>query len=329
MDNSNNNDIINMINDVESGDSSFEEEQRNDEIKKLLSRPLMPAPAEMLLAEGEELTFNDRQAPKRKDTAATSQFSSDTGSDYAGGSVLNDDDSDEVDAAMQKEAIKQRSRCCAPSRSCCKRCGLITIALILITGLSLLAAIFLGSRVEARAVVRASDTFDLYNQKSVCALEDVTQTMSTFPSAQDANEAGLPIAHCGTCGGCSFVQDITIYAETRNTLTVDATKCALRSLISLDLVSKCLDKKVGFTPACRDCWTENIGCTKKCCKWTCLKFKMLGGSNNDGDGLNECLQWYVIQNVRVVVYKTATNMMSIVYYLGVSIDMYVSTVLYC
>lgn len=277
------------ITDVESGDASFEEEQQRDDEIQELSLEMMPAPSEM------GLPFNDKQAPKRKDTATTAQLlSDDSGSDYTGGSELNDDS--EIDAAMQKEdELKEQrsSQCCPPSKSCCKRCGLVTVALVFIAGLSLLAAIFIGSRVEARDVARASDTLDLYDQKSVCALEDVSQTMSTFPSAQDANEAGLPIAHCGTCGGCSSVQDITIYAATRNTLTVDATKCAMKSFLSLDLVSKCFDKNVGFTPACRDCWTENIGCTKKRCKWTCLKFKMLGGSNNDGDDLNKCLQWYV------------------------------------
>jgi hypothetical protein len=301
INNNSNNDLIDMmINDVENGDASFEVERANEEIRELVVLLIVPAPApaEMPLVEEEDdLPFNDKeQAPKRKDTDTTVPFSSDSDGDYTRGSP----DESDVDILVQKEAFK-RSRCCAPSRSCCKRCGLLTIALIIIAGLSILAAIFLGSRVESRAVARASDTLNLYNQNSVCVLEDVTQTMSTFPSAQDANEAGLPIAHCGNCGGCSSVHDITIYAETRNSLTMDATKCALNSFVSLALVSTCFDKKVGFTPACRDCWTENIGCTKKRCKWTCLKFKMLGGSNNDGDGLNKCLQWYVVQNIRVLI----------------------------
>lgn len=241
---------------------------------------------------------NEKQPPKRKDTENTLPVSyNGDGESYAAGEQvpLEEDESGEsrFDGWKSLKTIDEKPRRCY-SHSCAKRCAWISLALLMVICLVLLAAIFLGSRVEAKQVAKASDTLNLYSGNAVCALNGTTST--TFSSADAANAAGLPVAHCGTCGGCSSVQDMTIYAQTRNSLTDDATKCAVNSFVHANLVGKCFDKRVGFTPACRDCWVDNIACTKKRCKWTCLKFKLLGQSNNDEDSgdLNKCLQWYVV-----------------------------------
>jgi len=158
--------------------------------------------------------------------------------------------------------------------------------------LSLMAAIFIGSRLEAKEIGRAKGTLPLYANEQVCGISD-DNIFTTFPSLDDAHANGQRVAHCGTCGGCSSVHDMTIYAATRNTLTNDAFVCGVQSFLGIKRTSKCFDKRIGFTRPCEKCWTNNIACTKSKCKWTCLKYKMLGQSNNDqADGsLNICLKW--------------------------------------
>ena len=50
-------------------------------------------------------------------------------------------------------------------------------------------------------------------------------------------------------------------------------------------------ERVGFTPACEECWLENIACSFRACKFTCIKYKLFRQSNNKGgDELNDCLK---------------------------------------
>ena len=92
---------------------------------------------------------------------------------------------------------------------------------------------------------------------------------------------------------CSNLNDITIYDDTKSTLTSTSTNCAMLSFFGSSGVRECFDDKVGFTPGCNDCWVENVMCDLRSCVFTCLKMMLTGrkGKNNgDGGELNDCLR---------------------------------------
>lgn len=98
----------------------------------------------------------------------------------------------------------------------------------------------------------------------VCGLNGVTY--SHLPIDQ-------PILHCGACGHCSNIHDIKIYNQTRNTLTNTARKCAhlyFVPIIGESLVRKCMEENVGFTPACNECWVNDVKCSLSNCLRECL-----------------------------------------------------------
>lgn len=120
---------------------------------------------------------------------------------------------------------------------------------------------------------------------------------TTFNAENEAREAmgesGV-IGHCGDCGACSNPHDITIYDDTKNSLTGDATKCAVKGMIGgRRLARRCLDERVGLSPKCNNCWVENIICDLKLCVFSCtwhmIKQRFSGGATkaNKG-GLNPC-----------------------------------------
>ena len=60
----------------------------------------------------------------------------------------------------------------------------------------------------------------------------------------------MEIAHCGDCGQCSTDSDIELMIATKDTLTKDATSCAVRGLLFGDeKIDACL-QTIGFTPGC-------------------------------------------------------------------------------
>jgi hypothetical protein len=243
--------------------------------------------------ESEQRHRNAKELPARKDTECTEDSSLPEEMEQLEDSRLSEEMEQLEEFEKEEKACgAQNNRRCRTSRACCQRCMMMFISFIFIACMSLLAAIFLGARREAKHFGRAVDTVDLYSVEPVCALND-DDSMSTFLSADAAHTEGLQVAHCGNCGGCSSVHDVSIYAETRNTLTRDASMCGLASFLGLKLAARCFDQRVGFSRPCERCWTENIGCTKANCKWTCLKYKLLRQSNNDGDdeSLNPCLKW--------------------------------------
>lgn len=174
------------------------------------------------------------------------------------------------------------------------RYSIVFLLIVIGVALVLLAILFIGAHIEARAVKRAPSTLELYTQNDdVCALswkDDGLSNLTTFSSAAAAEANGEDVVHCGSCSQCSTLPDMKIMAETRSTLTDDTTKCAYRMFLGKGSVSKCMEKKIGFSPSCNDCWTSNIECTFNACKFTCLKIKLFGDNHNDDDGtLNECL----------------------------------------
>jgi len=152
--------------------------------------------------------------------------------------------------------------------------------------------ILIGASLEDSRTLKQKKWSSLGN--FVCATSSsllLVTGLSTWPSSLFAHERGEAVAHCGDCGKCSTRQDIDIYAKTRNTLTSKSKTCALRSLWGgPEAVRDCFKKKVGFTPGCNTCWTENVMCDRRFCVFTCLKSILLGESNNRGeDKLSNCL----------------------------------------
>ena len=150
--------------------------------------------------------------------------------------------------------------------------------------------------IEKTQYVLAVSTLKKYNVSAVCANYPSNENgnlVTILDSSQQAQEQGnMSIVHCGACGHCSTNIDIEIMKKTKQTLTKTATSCAIRGLMfGEDATNKCLDEKVGFSPACSSCWTSNIQCTRKKCRFTCLKSLMLREpNNNDGISLNSCLE---------------------------------------
>jgi len=194
---------------------------------------------------------------------------------------------------------------------------------------SVLHVVFaIGIREESSRVQQASSTTFHYLSPSVCARaggsgstgasgsdseEDQVNSSSshssiistnefftTIDSRQEALSIGMDIAHCGDCGQCSTDSDIELMIATKETLTKDATICAVRGLIFGDgKIDECL-QTIGFTPGCSTCWKDNIKCTRKNCVFTCLKSKLLADEHNqsnvdndndeNSDELNACLE---------------------------------------
>jgi hypothetical protein len=140
--------------------------------------------------------------------------------------------------------------------------------------LLLLGIILIGAYTEKRAFAHAVPTSDLYETSNVCGMN--MDSFSTFPLVQEAHIDGFKVAHCGSCGQCSNRQDIDIQVDTADTLTADSTKCAFSIFTAgVGAVHKCMQEKIGFTPACEDCWVEDIECNVKHCMFTFIKDKYL------------------------------------------------------
>mgnify|MGYP006196557855 CR=1 FL=1 len=220
-----------------------------------------------------------------------------TGSDEDNSFAVPDTD-DSIDLA-------KKSSTTGPSSCSVKRWLIIILYELYIISKFITAALIVfivvakvGSSLEKRAFLRAPSTMSLYNTSDVCAKRNNTSVpnidFSTFPLSQDAHDDDYNVAFCGQCGYCSNPIDIGIQTETVKTLTTTSKKCALMSLTGgLKAVHKCLEKNVGFTKPCEDCWVENIKCTKTHCKFTCLLNEITGrgrGTNKVDGSLNDCLQ---------------------------------------
>lgn len=135
---------------------------------------------------------------------------------------------------------------------------------MLLFGVALFVVVVaVGSEVERRAVLAASDTASIYASPAVCSAVGVDEaTITTHDSHADSTAAGASVVHCGACGHCSNGNDIDEYLRTRNTLTDTVTACALRSLVSRSSVEVCMEQEVGLSDECNECWVDNIMCDK-------------------------------------------------------------------
>jgi len=154
----------------------------------------------------------------------------------------------------------------------------------------------IGAKMENDAFVNKEGTAHYYQLPELCAVHDpLTDSKGiTFEQKSDVRNTGMKVAHCGPCGQCSTAHDMKIMAATADSLTLDTTRCAFKIFLGRGAVEKCMEERVGFTPACQDCWLDNISCSFKSCKFTCIKHKLFRQSNNnffDGlDDLNDCLK---------------------------------------
>ena len=170
-----------------------------------------------------------------------------------------------------------------------------TVALTVTLGLTV---ILVGEHFEHQHVQAAASTSWIYDTPNVCGYQSIPQdrskgTFLTYDGQEEAHTDESEVAHCGECGHCSTLQDMSIMGYTKESLTRDSTDCAKRSFFGKEAVRSCMEEKVGFTSSCNDCWVDNVMCTLKSCAFTCIKSVFLKGESNNVDGskeLNACLE---------------------------------------
>lgn len=120
---------------------------------------------------------------------------------------------------------------------------------------------------------------------AVCGADGVT-----YASEDAASAAGVAVRHASACGACSNTADVEVMRRTRETLTHDARACGMRYfLIGRGAAARCL-APVGFTPACTECWLDDMACAITHCTRICLWSRLIAEPNNVDGRLNDCLQ---------------------------------------
>ena len=76
------------------------------------------------------------------------------------------------------------------------------------------------------------------------------------------------LIHCGQCGQCSTSHDANILYLNTNTLSDKLKKCSVYEIAG-GKIDTCVDKHLNFPENCKDCYKENIKCTKKYCEFEC------------------------------------------------------------
>jgi len=77
--------------------------------------------------------------------------------------------------------------------------------------------------------------------------------------------------HSGGCGACSNTNDISVYYQTKSTMSLVAYECALKYLLgaSESQTSTCFGR-LGLSSHCNECWIQNMKCSTASCLSTCL-----------------------------------------------------------
>ena len=171
---------------------------------------------------------------------------------------------------------------------------------VLVTVYFFFIALKVGSFYENIDASLAPDTSYNFILDEVCAFNpnDTDKPFKSYDSKQDAVNAGYTVAHCGKCANCSNPWDIKQYVETRKTIAIQAKKCGKKAVFgSYDELTRCLEKKIGFTDSCTKCWTDNMINTATYCLFTCMKATFTGsartnnvlGTGNETVWLNQCI----------------------------------------
>jgi hypothetical protein len=125
---------------------------------------------------------------------------------------------------------------------------------------------------------------------AVCAvhLDGGTYTLADYASTTDALAAGAQVTHYGTCGACSTLADLAVYAEVTD-LTEPVRACGLADLnATVEELTACI-AAIGFTDACATIWAYNTIHTREVCLAECIE--AIDAPYNEPDGtLNACLQ---------------------------------------
>lgn len=162
----------------------------------------------------------------------------------------------------------------------------------------------IGIAFESYHVNKAPNTTPLNQTQEVCATvasskkDNTKLDFMTFANENEIYEidnATTKIAHCGECGSCSNLNDIGIYKSTTQTLYQNARICTYRFLVGGRRgMKRCMLKRTTLTPACLDCWVDNMLCDWQLCVFLCLRSSismMVDRFRNAGHhDMNPCLQ---------------------------------------
>ena len=146
--------------------------------------------------------------------------------------------------------ISKKSTSCVILLSCFFLCFVFLVMLLL-----------LGKDRESRIWHAIKPLHHICYMKTVCSIkifDGATGTMLT----KDL-EYKHRVLHCGTCAQCLSMEDISIYFDTRNTLTTIATNAAKVILFRRHqyYASQYLKKRTDMSEKCVNCWVWNIACT--------------------------------------------------------------------
>ena len=219
--------------------------------------------------------------------------------------------SESLKADKEEEGQQDTRPCC--SKICCDyritprdrkekwMFWLFRVALgLLVAAYIFLVVVIIGERIENTNAAKAPDTSYNFITEVVCAFNplDPSQPFETFATRNDAENAGYVVAHCGECGFCSNPSDIEVYVETRKVIAKRVSKeCGLISVFGkYDALVDCLERNIGFTRPCTECWADNLKSTVEHCRLTCMVTLWTGfmsDNNVPGSGdqgwLNQCV----------------------------------------
>ncbi|MFT4705699.1 MAG: hypothetical protein ACI81R_003410 [Bradymonadia bacterium] len=124
----------------------------------------------------------------------------------------------------------------------------------------------------------------------VCALRfDEPSGSYTFVSAREEElPEELVLTHTGSCGACSSLQDLAVYAGVPD-LTTPVRQCGLEGARNgVEAAEACIEE-IGFSNACAQIWAFNAMNTLAVCLETC--FALLSSPYHEEDGSpNACIQ---------------------------------------
>lgn len=87
--------------------------------------------------------------------------------------------------------------------------------------------------------------------------------LQSYPSWQEAEDAGAFVTHAGGCGVCSTTQDLAAYLSSPD-LTTEGSFCAKQSILSFEKGKACYID-LGMTDSCAEIWVDNsLNTAEKC-----------------------------------------------------------------
>jgi len=81
--------------------------------------------------------------------------------------------------------------------------------------------------------------------------------------------------HSGSCGACSNENDIKVYIETRQTMSLYAHQCMVLYMTKSEKEAFNCFKVMGLSSDCTQCWIDNMKCSASTCFWPCLWYTII------------------------------------------------------